>query len=328
MKRLIVGWIFFSVSQSFAGEFEDQCAQAQKKALDFLSSSQRLTGGFASYEWLTLRPDQKHAIQTPFTVSQVIYSLGSCEGDATAKTIRARAAGWLVRDREEPGVWHYHGKGDKLPADADDTATSWMVLQREGYPLAQEALDAIRANRNEANLFNTWMGAAPTAIDREPDAVVNLNVLFLFQLVHENFDPVCSYILKQVESDGFRGGSLYYPLQWCFTYAFSRAYADGGVSCLKSGAPKIRQYTLERQQNDGGWGTDYETVLGLLTLLNLGERGAPVEKALKLLIARQKLDGGWGLEAAYTGPDRSLSYGSRAVTTALFVEAVAKYLRR
>ena len=326
---LAVAFIFLSACRSFAGELEKQCVNAQKKAIDFLAATQRMTGGFTSYEWLTLRPEKPHSIETPFTDSRVVHSLSFCGDDATARVVRARAAGWLVRDREEPGLWRYHGKNDSLPPDADDTAMAWVALQREGYSLSPKALDAVRASRNEANLFNTWMGDPSARVDsREPDAVVNLNALLLFNLVHESFDPVCAYVLKQVESDGFRGGSIYYPSQWCFTYAFSRAYADGGVGCLKASVPKIRQKTLSLQQNDGGWGSDYETALALLTLLNFGERGAPVEKALKLLMVRQMSDGGWVLEGAYTGADRSMSYGSRAVTTSLCVEAIAKYLRQ
>ena len=325
-KGLIIASIFLSLSRSFASELEDQCAQAQKKALNFLSSAQHLTGGFTSYEWVTLRPDQKHVIETPFTVSQVVYSLSFCPDDPTAKTICSRAAGWLVRDRQEPGLWRYFGRNDKRPPDADDTAMAMVALQREGYPLAPKTLDVLRADRNEAKLFNTWIGSGEVD-SREPDTVVNLNALLLFSLVHEQFDPVCAYLLKQIDNEGFRGGSIYYPSQWSFTYAFSRAYADGGVICLKPAVPKIRQRTLTLQQSDGGWGTDYETVLALLTLLNLGEKGDPVEKGLKLVMARQMDDGGWPMEAIYTGASRSFSYGSRAVATALIVEALAKYLR-
>jgi prenyltransferase/squalene oxidase-like repeat protein len=328
-KAFVVASIFFSVCRPFAGELEAGCAEAQKKGIDFLAATQRLTGGFISYEWGTVHPDKKLATETPFTVSQVVYSLNFCGDNSTARVVRERAAGWLVRDREEPGVWRYHGKNDKLPPDADDTAMAWVALQREGYSVFPRALDAVRVSRNEASLFNTWMGDPSAHVDsRETDAVVNLNVLLLFSLVHENFEAVCAYLLKHVENDSFRGGSIYYPSQWAFTYAFSRAYADGGVGCLKAAVPKIRSLTLSLQQGDGGWGSEYETALALLTLLNLGEKGAAIEKAMKFLTERQMSDGGWVLEAAYTGADRSMSYGSRAVTTALCVEAFAKYLRR
>jgi squalene cyclase len=117
-----------------------------------------------------------------------------------------------------------------------------------------------------------------------------------------------------------------------FTFALSRAYAEGGVDCFKKAVPKIRGATLALQEKDGGWGTDYETALGLLTLLNLGERGAPVDRAITLLVSRQMSDGGWALSTAYTGANTWMSgryiYGSRDFTTALCIEALAKYLRQ
>lgn len=326
---LVVASIFFPVCRSFAGELEARCAEAQKKAIAFLAAAQRSQGGFISYEWLTRTPDKKHPIETPFTVSQLVYSLGFCGDDPIARVIRDRAAAWLVKQREEPGVWRYHGKGDALPPDADDTAMALVALHREGHSISPQTLDTLRANRDSRNLFNTWMGDPSAPVDsRETDAVVNLNVLLLFGLVHENFEEVCGYLLKQVESEAFRRGSVYYPSPWAFTYAFSRAYADGGVACLQPALAKVREKTLSLQKSDGGWGSEYETVLALLTLLNLGERGPAVEKALRFLVARQDSDGGWIFEPAYTGADRSMSYGSRAVTASLCIEAFAKYLRR
>ena len=327
-NTLVLAEIFFIVCRSFGGELETRCAQAEKHAIDYLASTQRLTGGFTSYEWVTLQPAKRQAIETPFTVSQVVYSLSFCGDDPNARTIRERAAGWLARERESPGVWRYHGTMDKLPPDADDTAMGWVALQRVGYTISPEGLAAVRSNRNGAGLFNTWMGDPSAHVDsREIDSVVNLNALLLFSLADESLDTVCAYLVKQVDRDAFVGGSVYYPSQWSFAYAFSRAYADGGVDCLKPAVPKIRERTLSLQKDDGGWGSDYETVLALLTLLNLGERGPEIQKTLDVMIRRQMPDGGWGFEAAYTGADRSMSYGSRAVTTGLCVEAFAKYLR-
>ncbi|MEP7014119.1 MAG: hypothetical protein ABI925_01630 [Verrucomicrobiota bacterium] len=213
----------------------------------------------------------------------------------------------------------------------DDTAMALAALKRYGQPIVTEALDVIRASRNEAGLFNTWIGDPSTwkNIDsRNIDAVVNLNGLLVFGFVHENLDDVCRYALTQVESDKFRQGSPYYASPLAFTHALSRAYLDGNVTCLEKAVPKIRGATLDLQQKDGGWGDDFETAAGLLTLLNLGERGDVVERAMKAIVARQMSDGGWALAPIYSGDVGRWRYGSRAVTTALCVEALAKYLKR
>jgi squalene cyclase len=327
--------IFLLGCRSHTSALRDQCSNAEKKGIDFLAASQQDGGAFITYEWRTLYPDRKRTIDTPFTVSQVLYSLTFCADNSIARGVREPAAAYLVRQREGPGVWRYQGRTDRVPPDVDDTSLAWAALKRDGKSIASDALNAVRASRNADGLFNTWIGdpSTWTHIDtRDIDAVVNLNALLFFGLAHENFDAVCTYLLSQVENDGFRRGSIYYPSPLAFTFALSRAYADGGVDCLKKVVPKIRGATLALQEKDGGWGTDYETALGLLTLLNLGERGAPLDRAITLLVSRQMSDGGWALSTVYTGANTWVGgryiYGSRDFTTALCVEALAKYLRQ
>ncbi len=110
-----------------------------------------------------------------------------------------------------------------------------------------------------------------------------------------------------------------------FAHAFSRAFREGNVDCLKNAVPKIRDTVLSLQNKDGSWGNDLETSFGALTLLNLGYRGEALERAIKVILARQSSDGGWALAPAYRGAVAPLNYGSRAVTTAVCIEALAKY---
>ena len=320
-----------TVDRSFAGELEAACLEAEKKGVAFLAANQHATGVFTTHQWRTLDPTRKRTVDTPFTASQVLYSLTFCGDDPTARAVSERAAGYLVENREAPGVWRYQGKNGWISPDVDDTSMAWVALKRHGQSIPSEALGALRDSRNRARLFNTWIGDPSTwkGIDsRNIDAVVNLNALLFFGLNRENFDEVCRYVITQAESDKFRQGSPYYPSPLAFTHAFSRAYAEGGVSCLEKAVPKIRAAALELQQKDGGWGDDFETAVGLLTLLNLGEKGEGVERALKVVVARQMSDGGWALAPAYSGAVGRWRYGSRSVNTALFVEALAKYRTR
>jgi hypothetical protein len=323
--------VLLSVERSCAGELEAACAEAEKKGVAFLAATQHANGVFTTHEWRTLDPTRKRTVDTPFTASQVLYSLTFCAENATARAVSGRAAAYLVAQREGPGVWRYQGRNGWISPDVDDTSMAWIALKRYGQSIPPEALGALRESRNEARLFNTWIGHPSTwkGIDsRNIDAVVNLNALLFFGLNRENFDEVCRYIIAQAESDKFRHGSPYYPSPLAFTHAFSRAYVEGSVSCLEKGVPKIRAAVLELQQKDGGWGDDFETAVGLLTLLNLGEQGEAVERAMKGVVARQMSDGGWALAPAYSGAVGRWRYGSRAVNTALLVEALAKYRQR
>jgi len=315
-------------------ELRRRCAEAEKKGVAFLANSQKSSGGFTTYEWRVLYPDKKRTIDTPFTVTQVLYSLTFC-ADPAARRVREQAATYLNNQKEEPGIWRHGGKTDHVPPDVDDTALGWVGLKRVGQSIPPDAVSAVRATRNPDGLFYTWIGDPSTWIHidtKEIDAVVNLNVLLLFGIVHQHDDVVCNYLVNEVENDGFRRGSVYYPSPLAFTYALSRAYAEGGVECLKKAVPKIRDATLALQEKDGGWGPDYETALGVLTLLNLGEKGAPIDRAITLLVSRQMSDGGWALSTVYTGANTWANgryiYGSRDFTTALCIEALSKYLRQ
>jgi hypothetical protein len=309
-----------------------QCAEAEKRGIEFLSANQQKSGAFPTERWVTTNPADATSFDTPFTAAQVVYSLTFCE-DASARGVRERAARYLLAEQEPPGMWRYLGKGGSYSADVEDTALAWAALHRLGQSIPAAALGVVRESKNEAGLFNTWIGDPSTWFglqnaDKEIDSVINLSVLLLFGLASENIAAVCNYVLMEVESDGFQRGTVYYPSPLAFTFAFSRAYAEGSVTCLQKAVAKVRTATLELQQADGGWGDDFETAAGLLTLINLGEKGEPIERGVKNLLARQMSDGGWALNALYRGAANPVRFGSRAHTTALCVEVLAKYLGR
>lgn len=322
--------ILASACRPRTSELRARCAEANKNGVEFLAANQRDNGGFVTYVWRATNPERKIPDATVFTVSQVLHSLTFCEDNETVRRVRERAVSYLLAQREPAGIWRFFDKvtARELSPDVDDTSMAWAALKRSGHPIAADGLNAVRASRNETGLFNTWIGDPSTWKDidsREIDPVVNLNVLLLFGLAQESIETVCHYVLAQADGGKFRDGSLYYASPCAFTHAFSRAYADGGVSCLASAVPTIRAATLSLQQSDGGWGDDLETARGLLTLVNLGYRGPALERGVNVILARQTSDGGWAMAPAHNGDARRTRYGSRCFTTAICLEALAKY---
>ncbi len=63
---------------------------------------------------------------------------------------------------------------------------------------------------------------------------------------------------------------------------------------------------------------DAELVVGLNSLA----------REINRIAARQAADGGWTLAPAYRAAVLPVRYGSRSLTTALCLEALAKYLER
>ncbi len=311
-------------------ELRVRCAFAIQNGLDFVASSQTVTGGFITDCWHVDAPEQKTPVDAVFTASQVLYSLSFCRDSASARGTEERAAKYLIAQREAPGVWHYYGAGTaiKISPDVDDTSVAWAALQRLQVPVPPAALDVVRASRDNNGLFTTWIGPAATWVNidsRDIDTVVNINALLLFGLQRENLDAVCKYVLGQIDNDNFRRGTVYYRSPLMFAHAFSRAYGEGNVKCLEPGVGKLRDTILSLQNADGSWGNDLETAFGAVTLLNLDYRGSALDRAIKILVARQSNDGGWELAPAYRGAVQPLNYGARALTTAVAIEALTKY---
>jgi hypothetical protein len=326
--------IFYFATVSFCrssvDELRVQCGFAIQNGLDFVAASQTATGGFITECWHVDATEQKTPVDAVFTASQVLYSLSFCRESTSAHGTEESAAKYLAAQREPPGIWHYYGTGTplKISPDVDDTSLAWAALQRLEMSIPPAVLDSVRASRNENGLFTTWIGPPSGWVNidsRDIDTVVNINALLLFGLAHENVDPVCKYVVAQIENDNFRRGTVYYRSPLMFSHAFSRAYREGNVKCLQSGVGKIRDTILSLQNADGSWGNDLETAFGALTLLNLDYRGEALDRAIKVLLARQSADGGWELAPAYRGAVQPLNYGARALTTAVVIEALAKY---
>jgi len=317
--------------RSFADELRVQCAFAIQNGLDFIALNQTTTGGFITDCWHVDAPEQKTPVDAVFTASQILYSLSFCKDSASARGTEERAAKYLAAQQKPPGIWSYYGSGTdiKISPDVDDTSVAWGALKRVDVAVPSAALDAIRASRDQAGLFTTWIGPPSEWLNidsRDIDTVVNINALLLFGLAHENIDPVCRYVRAEIDNDHFQRGTVYYRSPLMFAHAFSRAYREGNVECLQPAVAKIRAATLSLQKADGSWGDDLETVFGALTLLNLDYHGEALDRAVKTILARQSADGGWALAPAYRGAVQPLSYGARALTTAVTVEVLTKYV--
>jgi hypothetical protein len=327
------------------GDDEEQFRGSVRVAVDrgvsFLDKRQAANGEIGTYAWYqrdqvarTWSLWRRWYVGTPFTASQVLHSLTFVEGGEVARRIRQRAVAYLLDQREPPGVWRYYAK-DRTPhpisPDVDDTAQAWAALAEQGIAVDRDALEALKRSRTTAGLFNTWIGNPEKWVgvdSRDMSVGVNLNALFLFALVGQPVPEVCRHVIAYTSTGAFHQGSGYYPSPLAHTYFLTRAYADGHAACLAEAIPVVRSYVLQQQQADGGWGDDLRTALGLLTLLNVGELGPPVQQGIRVLLARQRPDGGWALAPLYKGAASAIHYGSPSLTTGFCLEALGKYLRK
>src|SRR5438105_8316100 len=80
--------------RSHASGLREQCVEARNKGIKFLSADQQSDGKFPTQRWVTTNPESKRSFDTPFTASQVLYSLTFCD-DAKAREIRERATQYI-----------------------------------------------------------------------------------------------------------------------------------------------------------------------------------------------------------------------------------------
>jgi hypothetical protein len=158
------------------------------------------------------------------------------------------------------------------------------------------------------------------------DAVVNANVLLYLGRCAAT-KPAIQWLARLVEEGREQDSDKWYRDLFTFHYALSRCNHAG-----ISGFEQLRSLVIARLtaelRPDGSFGEQpMHTALALNTLFNYGVdvELALVRSALASLIEYQAPDGGW--ESApyyYGGPQQSVSWGSRELTTALCLEALVR----
>ena len=323
----------------------DQLQSAIDGGLSFLAGDQQASGHFTLERW-NRQDDQAPRFQqtSPFATTHVVSAINGIDQPAV-HTIVERALAALSDDQGPDGFWKFIVHADpasaRMPPDVEDTALSAGLLRRAGRLRVQPDL---LPYRDERGRFITWMfpHGAPTAEElafysgpplfyerrapNETDCVVNVNALFYYGSLSQPPQATCKYVNEMTQQRGFPACSLYYARAYpIWGYVVARAY-HAGASCLTPSVPVIRQQVLASRNAQGSWGDSFTTALAVATLLALGERPATVAPAIERLLAARGPDGGWNAEPFFVEnltPD--IVFGSRALTTATVLEALAGY---
>jgi hypothetical protein len=283
---------------------------------------------------------------SPFATAQVMYSLGGLRSPPVQEML-ARGLDFLQSEMEGAGLWRFWSSRSEwhrlLPPDVDDTCCASFVLETKGRPVPNNRA-LILANRNEAGLFFTWLvprtDAATSAsfahhyvacleevlalsrfgeVDNV-DCVVNANALLYLGQSQDSRRAV-QHLIDAVVKGTEGGCSDFYPNPMAFYYAVSRAYRSG-VRALGALAPSVSDRVTGRQCADGSFGNELSTALAICALVNFGSTTGAIQRAARFLLEAQADDGSWPRLSMFLGAGRY--YGSRELTTAICVEALAK----
>lgn len=326
---------------------------ALSRAVAFLQERQLPNGEFRTLaavdELLTVevQPDSAH-----FITALVLHAIGSC-ADPRVPLLIARGLEFLCSEMEGGGMWRYwsaqHELYACLPPDLDDTCCISCLLKKYSRPLpAHNAL--ILGNRDARGVFYTWLAVRPDGRARpvskrvraqirkvsDPDVElvlslsgtldnidcgVNANVLLYLGETPATRAAV-DYLVETVKDDLVQARSTFYLHPHSFYYLLSRAYASG-VSSLEQTKAAIVERVQLLALDDGSFGSPLLTALAACTLLNFSDTGSTLGRAVKALVRAQNQDGSWARHAMFLGP--APYYGSEELTTAIGIEALARY---
>ncbi len=252
-----------------------------------------------------------------------------------------------------------------IPSDADVTATTYAALLDDarldgggagGVPFQQFFADWRDRGDVPRRLNPPWLPPASGAFltwltYREPgapvfpndvDLVVNANVLFALGRYHRLDAPGVSEAIDLIRlvtalglhRDRFEELTEYYPDNFVFHYAVSRAYYEGGVTSLAPAveilADDLETSAIERADGTAYWdrgAPQLNTAFAILTLLNAGRESPLVDRASDYLALEQNRAGGYDAAPFFFGRadgGQVFEFSSSAFTTGMVLEALAR----
>jgi hypothetical protein len=326
---------------------------ALERARGFLVASQRPSGELP-VEYTTHeepgRPREVHRDSSPFITA--FATVGLCaDRSAGAREVCARAVTFIESQREWPGLWRFWGPGSRITADLDSTSVCRTLLEQHGRT-QRSILWLYRRNVDRAGRFRTWLtpGNVRTlhplywllmlrelrpfrcyhlfrrtaAHRRDRDVVVNANVVTLLGDVPATRGAI-DWIVETVRDGEEERRDKWYLHREALYLVMGRAHARG-VRRFGAVAALIVERIAERRSAQGDVAGDpLRSAMAVSALVLLGQR-EEASCTVAWLTEVQDDDGGWASAPLhYGGPTGRSSWGSRAVTTALVVEALALF---
>lgn len=254
-----------------------------------------------------------------FVTTFVLYCIARIDRSCVT-TMTNKALSFLAEELRGPGLFQYYTSKNtnSIGYDLDDTACASVALQHS-HPLADAGrnIECFLENRNEAELFYTWVGGA--AVENDVDSVVNANVVFYLGDRAET-RSACRYLIDTIKSSREGDSYLHYLDEMTLYYAVSRAYAHG-ASSLGGARAAIIEKVLQRSNDDGSFGDELATACAICSLANFEYDGITrLRDAARYLEEQQSAIGSWRRVAMFFQPGRY--YGSEELTTALCLEAL------
>ncbi len=266
-------------------------------------------------------------------------TLRAAERWLLGEEVRIRGDWAVRRPHLPPGGWAFEFANDNYP-DVDDTAEVVLALlaTRDAPDGAWGAGDAVeRGVRWVLGMQCRDGGWAAFDVDNTRTLARDLPFCDFGEVIDPPSADVTAHVVEMLAAVGRPGQAMQRGVEWLWRaqeadgswfgrWGANHVYGTGHVAPALVAAgvdpddPRLRrarQWLLDHQNNDGGWGEDMrsyrdpqwigrgtstpsQTAWALLGLLALGERGRAVEQGIAYLLRTQRDDGRWD-EPQYTG---------------------------
>jgi hypothetical protein len=294
-------------------------APSVRRGLRFLYDNQLPYGEFRTYASVSINMKVTLFDSSIFVTTFVLYSIARIDHPCVP-TMTNKGISFLTEEMRGPGLFQYYTSKNtrSVEFDLDDTACASVALQRS-HPFIMSGYNIRHfiENRNEADLFYTWVGVAAPAND--VDSVVNANVV-LYLGDRDETKSACRYLIDTIKSGNVSDSYRHYLDDMTLYYAVSRAYAHG-TSSLSGAREALIEKVLQFSKDDGSFGNELATACAMCSLANFGYDGVTrLGAAARYLEKQQKADGSWRRVGMFKQP--GVYYGSEELTTALCLEAL------
>lgn len=310
--------------------------QAIEKGVRYLHQTQRPSGEFVTYTSPNLDlsegvPYPKSVYMTTFVMHSLATLPANTSITSLIKDIQGRGAAFLEQEQEDNGAWNYEGRGEpRVPPDLDDTSCAMAALAELDRQPELSFYALLWQNESApSGPYYTWLGINDRDDDpraRQVDALVNANILFCCGLLNLSLPGTVYYLEQVVRAEAYQSESVYTTSPHFLFYALSRAYADGQVAALDPAMSILEDYILSKVPPPHPDMPIFKIACLAATLLNLRIPSILIRPYLVPLLTTQYTDGSWPGWGAYAGFAPN-SDGSPALTTALAIEALGKYVK-
>ncbi|MCX8128705.1 MAG: hypothetical protein N3I35_01240 [Clostridia bacterium] len=322
---------------------------AVSKGLDFLHKSQLPYGEFKTYVFPDkMMTGQGRYVSTTYITTFVLYSLGFID-EPRVREMTQKAIAFFLQEMEGQGIWRYFGvnrsviiSGGTLTKytpintvpDLDVIACVSYFLKMNGVSFPDN-LKSLLSNMSNDGVFLTWLLDYPMRSEfdektvflhvRKNDKCCGVLSNILLYMGENRYTKLTVDYLSIIVEEGREEENIpYFPNKYVLYYLISRAFYNGVASL-----GKVKDIILHRIREDvvqSGFQTALTAGYMICTFLNFGAFDTLLHEAVEYLLKTQGQEGSWQRERFCDEPVRC--YGSEELTTAICIEALARYERR